>query len=103
MVTQRDEAIVVLRDEACTSWASGWLAFQRRAAKDFLSLDLNFQVPSEEEAEESSSKSVADPRIFLDAPRSTDCPGDPEVPAEDNSSSLHVGAPSSVQSPMSDV
>ena len=86
----------MLRDEACTSWAFGWLAFQLRAAKAFLILDLNFQVPSEEKAKESSSKSEADPGMFSDAPRSADCPRDLEVPVEANSPSLHVGAPSSV-------
>ena len=103
MVTQRDEAIAMLRDEACTSRASRWLAFQRRAAKAFPSLDLNFQVPSEEEVEESSSESEADPGSFSDAPHSADCPGDPKVPTEANSLFLYMGAPSSVQSLASDV
>ena len=56
MVSQRDGVIAELRDEACTLWASRWLAFQRRAAKDFPGLDFNFQVPDEEEAEESVLK-----------------------------------------------
>ena len=53
MVNHRDGVIAELRDEACTLWASGWLAFQRRAAKAFPSLDFNFPVPDpdEEEAE----------------------------------------------------
>ena len=33
LVVQRDGAITSLSDEACTQWASGWLAFQRKAAK----------------------------------------------------------------------
>ena len=103
LVTHRDEATAMLREEACTSWASGWLAFQHRAAKAFPILDLNFQVPSKEEAEESSSESEAEPGTFSDGPRSADCPGDPKVPIEANSPSLHVGAPSSVQNPASDV
>ena len=45
MVSQRDGVIAELRDEACTLWASGWLAFQRKAAKAFHGLDFNFQVP----------------------------------------------------------
>ena len=94
LVTQRDEALAMLRDEAFTSWASRWLAFQHRSFKAF---------PREEEAEESSSESEADPGTFSDAPRSTDCPGDPEVQAEASSPSLHVGALSSVQSPASNV
>ena len=102
LVTQRDEAITVLRDEACTSWASRWLAFQRRAAKAFPSLDLSFQVPSEEEEEESFSKSEADPKTFSDAPCSFDGPWDLAVPSEANSPPLHAGAPSYVQSPASD-
>ena len=103
LVTQRDEAIAVLRDEACTSWASEWLTYRRRAAKAFPRLDLNLQVPSEEEVEESFSRSEVDLETFSDASRSTDYPGDPEVPTEASSPFLHVGAPSSVQSLASDV
>ena len=32
LVIQRDEVIASLRDEVCTQWASGWLAFQRKVA-----------------------------------------------------------------------
>ena len=46
LVVQKDEAITSLRDEACTQWASGWLAFQRKAANAYPSLDLNFDIPS---------------------------------------------------------
>ena len=53
--------------------------------------------------EESSSKSEVNPGTFSDAPYSVDCPEDPEVPAEASSTSLHVGAPSFVQSPAFDV
>ena len=67
LVVQRDGAIASLRDEACTQWASGWLAFQRRVAHAYPSLDLNFDIPSDEEAEESFS---------------TDCYGEPATPAE---------------------
>ena len=51
LLVQRDGAIASLRDEACTQWAAGWLAFQRRAANAYLGLDLNFDIPSDEEAE----------------------------------------------------
>ena len=51
----RQETLVVQRDEACTQWASGWLAFQRKAANAYPGLDFNFDLPSEEEAEESLS------------------------------------------------
>ena len=72
MVVQRDEAVASLRDEACTQWASGWLAFQRRATNAFPSLDFNFDIPSDEEAKES---------FFAD------CLGEPITPAEAHSSS----------------
>ena len=81
MVSQRDGVIAELRDEACTLWASGWLAFQRRAAKAFPGLDFNFQVPDEEEAEESVSKDEAYPEVFSDTPSSVPLPGEAEVPA----------------------
>ena len=55
LVTQRDEVIGRLRDEACTQWASRWLAFQRKAANVYPGLDFNFDIPSDEEAEESLS------------------------------------------------
>ena len=35
LVVQRDEVIGRLRDEACTHWASRWLAFQRKAANAY--------------------------------------------------------------------
>ena len=31
LASRRGEVISELKDEACTQWASGWLAFQRRA------------------------------------------------------------------------
>ena len=55
LVVQRDEVIGRLREEACTQWASRWLAFQRKAANAYPGLDLNFDIPSDEEAEESLS------------------------------------------------
>ena len=79
LVVQRDGAIASLRDEACTQWASGWLAFQRKAANAYPSLDLNFDIPSDEEVEESFS---------------ADCSGEPSTPAE-------VRSPSSLSAPTS--
>ena len=55
LVVQRDGAIASLRDEACTQWDSRWLAFQRRVANAYPGLDLNFDIPNDEEAEESFS------------------------------------------------
>ena len=81
LVVQKDRAITSLRDEACTQWASGWLAFHRKAANAYPSLDLNFDIPSDEEAEESFS---------------VDCSGEPDTPADARS-------PSSPPAPSSDV
>ena len=72
LVVQRDRAIASLRDEACTQWASGWLAFQRRVANAYPRLDLNFDIPNDEKVEESFS---------------VDCSGEPSTPAEARSPS----------------
>ena len=72
LVVQRDGAIASLREEACTQWASGWLAFQRRVDNAYPGLDLNFDIPSDEEAEESFSAY---------------CSGEPAASAEARSSS----------------
>ena len=32
LASRRGEVIAELKDEACTQWASGWFAFQRRAS-----------------------------------------------------------------------
>ena len=79
LVAQRVEVIGRLRDEACTQWASGWLAFQRKAAKAYPGLDFNFDIPSDEEAEESLS---------------TDYSREPDTPAEARSSSSPSAPPS---------
>ena len=55
LVVQRGGVIASLRDEACTQWASGWFAFQRKATSAYPGLDFNFDIPSDEEAEESFS------------------------------------------------
>ena len=81
LVVQRDGAIASLRDEVCTQWASGWLAFQRKAANVYPGLDLNFDISSDEEAEESFS---------------ADCSGESNTPVEARS-------PSSPSAPTSDV
>ena len=81
LVVQRDGVIASLRDEACTQWASGWLSFQRRVANSYPSLNLNFDIPSDEEVEESFSAGSS---------------GDPAAPAEARS-------PSSSSNPAPDV
>ena len=55
-----------------TQWASGWLAFQRRVANAYPGLDLNFDIPNDEEAEESFS---------------VDCSGEPATSVEARSPS----------------
>ena len=93
LVSQKEEVIAELRDMACTLWASGWLAFRRKAVKVFLGLDFNFQVPTDGEAKESYSDDEANPVVFLDAPSSVPLPGEPEieVPAEASSPTSVVG------------
>ena len=54
MVAHRDEVIGQLRDQASAQWASGWLAFQPKSIHAYSNLDFNFDLPSDEEAEESS-------------------------------------------------
>ena len=73
LVVQMDEVIGRLRDEACTQWASWWLAFQRKATNAYPGLDFNFDIPSDEEAEESLS---------------ADYSGEPDTPVEAHSPSL---------------
>ena len=82
MVGHRDEVITNLKDETCTLWAFGWLAFQRRAVKAFSSLDFNFPIPDpdEEEVEESVSEDEANPEVSSDTPSSIPLPGEVEVP-----------------------
>ena len=38
LASWRGEVIAELKDEACTQWASGWLAFQRRLPELLMSL-----------------------------------------------------------------
>ena len=75
LVTQRDEVIGRLRDQASTQWASRWLAFQQKAANVYLGLDFNFDLPGNEEAEESFS---------------ADHSGEPDTPTEAHSPSSDV-------------
>ena len=75
LVVQNDGAITSLRDEAVTQWVFGWLSFQRKASNAYPGLDLNFDIPSDEEAEES---------FFAD------CFGEPKTPADARSPSSHL-------------
>ena len=88
MVSQRDGVIAELGDKACTLWASGWISFQRKEGRVFPGLDLNFQVPGEEEAEEFISEDEADPGMSSDAPSTIHF----EVPLEVGFPTSPVGA-----------
>ena len=41
LASRRSIVIAKLKDEACTQWASGWLAFQRQASRAFPDLKFN--------------------------------------------------------------
>ena len=66
-LARRGEVISELRDKAYTQWASGWLAFQSRASRDFPDLEFNIQL-SDEKVEESASEAevMRAPRCFLE-------------------------------------
>ena len=70
LLVQRDGAIASLRDEACTQWVAGWLDFQRRAANAYPGLDLNFDIPRDEEAKESFSDNCSREQAALAEARS---------------------------------
>ena len=57
--------IAELKNEACTQWASGWLAFQRRASRAFLDLEFSIQLSDEEvEGLLSTLRLMRAPRCF---------------------------------------
>ena len=41
LASRRGEVIAEPKDEVCTQWAFGWLAFQRRASRAFPDLEFN--------------------------------------------------------------
>ena len=85
--------IVELRDEACTQWASGWLAFQRKVSRAFPDLEFNIQL-SDEEVEESASEAeaVAAAEVPFGAPDLASLPDDLWVPPGASSPALPAGA-----------
>ena len=80
LVAQRDEVIRRLRDQANAQWASGWLAFQQKAANVYPGLDFNFDLPSDEEAEESFSANYSQES---GTPTEAHSPSSPTVPPAD--------------------
>ena len=97
LASKRGEVIAELKDEACTQWASGWLAFQRQASRAFPDLEFNIQL-SDEEVKGSASEvdvNVGD-EVFSDhAPLL----GDSWVPPEASSSTSPAEAPPFDSSP----
>ena len=80
LVAQRDEVIGKLRDQASAQWASGWLTFQQKAVNVYSDLDFNFDLPSDEEAEESFSVSYSQEP---GTPAEAHSPSSPSVPLVD--------------------
>ena len=78
--SRRGEVIAELKDEACTQWASGWLAFQRRASRAFPDLEFNILL-SDEEVEGSASEAEVDAsaEVFSRAPDRASVLDDPRV------------------------
>ena len=89
LFVQRDEVIGRLKDEACTQWAFRWLTFHRKAANAYPGLDFNFNIPSDEEAEESLS---ADHSREPDTPAEAHSPSSPSAPSPDVLSPAHIFA-----------
>ena len=94
LASRRGEVIAELKDETCTQWASGWLAFQRRASRAFPDLDFNIQL-SDEEVEGSAFEAEVDvgTEVFLGAPDHAPLPSDSWVPPRASSSASPDGAP----------
>ena len=80
LVSQRDEVIGRLRDQASAQWASEWLAFQQKAANVYPGLDFNFDLPSDEEAKESFSVNYSQEP---GTPAKSHSPFSPSVPPVD--------------------
>ena len=107
LASRRGEVIAELKDEACTQWASGWLAFQRRASRAFPDMEFNIQL-SDGEVEGSASQAevyavsevfpdhallLGDSRVFPGASSSTSPAG---APPFDSSTSASRGPTSGV-------
>ena len=70
-----------LRGEACTIWASRWLAFRRKTSKVFSGLSFNFPVPTEDKVGESYYDGEDGLGVSSTTPNSTLLPSDPMVEA----------------------
>ena len=86
--------IVELKDEACTQWASGWLAFQRWASRTFPDLEFNIHLSNEEvEGSASEAKVDAGVEVFSGALDRAPLIGDSRVPPRGSSSASPAEAP----------
>ena len=85
--------IAELNDEACTQWASRWLAFQRRASLVFPGLEFNIHL-SDEEVEGSASEAEVEVgvEVFSGASDCAPLPGDSWVPLGASSFASPTGA-----------
>ena len=93
LASWRGEVIAELKDEACSQWASEWLAFQRRASSAFPDLEFNIHL-SDEEVEESASEVEDDTgaEVLSGASGRAPLPVDIWVAPEASSSALPTGA-----------
>ena len=93
LASRRGEVIAELKDEACSQWASGWLAFQRRASRAFLDLEFNI-ILSDEKVEESASEVEDDTgtKVLSEALGRAPLLADLWVAPEASSSALLAGA-----------
>ena len=94
LASRRGEVIAELKDEACTQWAFGWLAFQRRASRNFPDLEFNIHL-YDEEVEVSASEDEVDVgvEVFSGAPDRAPLHSDSRVPPRASSFASLVGAP----------
>ena len=94
LASRRGEVIAELKDEACTQWVFGWLAFQRRASRAFPYLEFNIQL-SDEEVEGSASEAEVDAgaEVFSGSPDRAPLLDDSRVPPRASPSASPTGAP----------
>ena len=86
--------IAELRDEACTQWASGWLAFHRRASRAFPDLEFNIQLFDAKVEESASEVEVnAGVEVLSGATDRAPLPDDLRFPPEASSFASPIGAP----------
>ena len=93
LASRKGEVIAEIKDEGCTQWASGWLAFQRRASRAFPDLEFNIHL-SDEKVEGSAFEAKVDEgaEVFSGAPICAPVPGDPRVLPGASLSASPVGA-----------